>query len=173
MTDYIHDPALVADPVTFARAADAAINVYDANDTFNASPLTLRDLNGAPLANPITSSVDGYIPGLITTSGQLKLVGGGLTVIVSSYQAMRTDALAAQAEAQEAKAAANSAQAAAANSASDAADALAAAQLAALAAVGGGVAIDPTDEDTLVFTTKSDGSIAVDPADPDALLIIA
>lgn len=35
------------------------------------------------------------------------------------------------------------------------------------------MALDPTDADTLVFTTKSDGSIALDPADADALLITA
>lgn len=111
MTDYIHEPALVADPFTFARAANASIAVYDADDTFNAVPLVLKDLNGLPMANPVTSTGDAVTPWMITTSAQLKLVGGGLTVVVSSYKGLREDALRAQVEAQEAKTAARDAQA--------------------------------------------------------------
>ena len=39
------------------------------------------------------------------------------------------------------------------------------------AATTGGYALDPTDPDVLLITTRADGSIAVDPADPDALII--
>ncbi|VXB24533.1 hypothetical protein ARTHRO9V_130189 [Arthrobacter sp. 9V] len=117
MTDYIHNPALVADPFTFERAANAPVTVYDADDTFNAVPLVLKDLNGMPLANPITSTGDAVTPWMVTTSPQLKLVGGGLTVVVSSYKGLREDALAAQTEAQQARTAAQGAQAAAAQAA--------------------------------------------------------
>jgi hypothetical protein len=173
MTDYIHEPALVADSASFQRAANAPIMVYDADDATNAVPLVLKDLNGLPVANPVTSSQDAFTPWIVTTSAQIKLVGGGLTVILSSYKGLREDALAAQAEAQEARTAAQGSRDAAADSASEAAAARAAAELAALAATGGGVAVDPTDADTLIFSTKSDGSIAVDPDDSDALLITA
>ncbi|MFJ4284008.1 hypothetical protein ACIPY0_00010 [Paenarthrobacter nicotinovorans] len=173
MTDYIHDAALVADSASFQRAPNASITVYDADDATNAVPLVLKDLNGLPLANPLTSSQDAFTPAFITSSAQVKLVGGGLTVVLNSFQGLREDALAAQVEAQAAKTAAQGSRDAAADSASEAAAASAAAELAALAATGGGVAVDPADADTLIFSTKSDGSIAVDPADADTLLITA
>ncbi len=128
MTDYIHDSALVADSVSFLRAANASITVYDADDATNAVPLILKDLNGLPLANPLTSSQDAFTPpAFVTSSAQVKLVGGGLTVVLNSYQGLREDALAAQTEAQEAKAAAIGAQAAAETAGADAAEAAAAA----------------------------------------------
>jgi hypothetical protein len=39
------------------------------------------------------------------------------------------------------------------------------------AATSGGFAVDPTDADVLLITTRTDGSIAVDPGDADVLLI--
>lgn len=39
------------------------------------------------------------------------------------------------------------------------------------AAVSGGFAVDPTDTDVLLITTRVDGSIAVDPGDSDVLII--
>jgi hypothetical protein len=127
MTDYIHEPALVADSASFQRAPNASIMVYDADDATNAVPLVLKDLNGLPVANPVSSSQDAFTPWLVTSSAQIKLVGGGLTVIVSSYKGLREDALAAQAEAQAARTAAEAAQAAAEAAGADAAEAASAA----------------------------------------------
>jgi hypothetical protein len=166
MADYTYESELVADPFTFQRATNAAVTIYDVNDESESTPLALKDLNGLPLPNPLTSSADAFVPPFVTTSPQVKMSGGGLKVAKPSFQGVRDEAVSAREAAQDAEAAAS-------NSASNAAAAQAAAELAALAAAGGGVALDPTDADTLVFTTKSDGSIAVDPADADALLITA
>lgn len=122
MTDYIHDAALVADSASFQRAPNASITVYDADDATNAVPLVLKDLNGLPLTNPLTSSQDAFTPAFITSSAQVKLVGGGLTVVLNSFQGLREDALAAQVEAQAAKTAAIGAQAAAETAGAEAAE---------------------------------------------------
>ncbi len=113
MTDYIHDSALVADSASFQRAPNASITVYDADDATNAVPLVLKDLNGLPLANPLTSSQDAFTPAFVTSSAQVKLVGGGLTVVLNSFQGLREDALAAQESAHAAAASAAEAAAAA------------------------------------------------------------
>ena len=159
MADYTYESELVADPFTFQRANNAAVTIYDVNDESESTPLALKDLNGLPLPNPLTSSADAFVPPFVTTSPQVKMSGGGLKVAKPSFQGVRDEAVSARNAAQESQAAAAAAQTAA--------------ELAAQAAAGGGVALDPTDADTLVFTTKSDGSIAVDPADADALLITA
>ena len=99
MTTYAFDPQLVADPVTFTRAAKASITVYDVGDTTNSTPLTLTDLSGLPLANPLTSTADAIIPAFMSTSPQVKLVGGGLTIPVGSFDSVLSAATAAQADA--------------------------------------------------------------------------
>ena len=109
MTTYAFDPQLVADPVTFARAANANVTVYDANDNSNSTPLTLTDLNGLPLSNPLRSTGDAIIPPFQTTSAQVKLVGGGLTIPVGSFQSVLNAATAAQAAASSSAASAASA----------------------------------------------------------------
>lgn len=96
MTTYAFDSQLVADPVTLQIAANASVAVYDSADTGNTTPLTLTDLNGLPLGNPLTSTAQGFIPAFQTTSSQVKLVGGGLTVLASSYQGLKSDADAAK-----------------------------------------------------------------------------
>ncbi|MDQ4502194.1 LamG-like jellyroll fold domain-containing protein [Sinomonas sp. ASV322] len=99
MTDYPFDSTLVADPVTFARAANASVTVYDVADTANASPLALKDLNGLPLPNPLASSKDAFLPPFVAGVPQVKLVGGGLTVTASSYKGMLENVAAALAAA--------------------------------------------------------------------------
>lgn len=97
MTTYAFDPQLVADPVTFARAANANVTVYDALDNTNSTPLALTDLNGLPLSNPLHSTSDAIIPAFQTTSAQVKLVGGGITIPVGSFQSVLDQATAAKA----------------------------------------------------------------------------
>jgi len=157
VTDYPYAGTLVADPITFQRAANAMITVYDANDTTNSTPLALKDTTGLPMANPVKSTGDAFIPPMLCPSEGRKLVGGGLTVIEFSHKGM-SDAAAAAAS--EALGSAESAQAA-----------RAAAESAAAAASGGGIAVDPIDPDALIISTKSDGSVAVDPTDSDILVI--
>lgn len=96
MADYTFDAALVADPVTFKRAASSAITVYAVTDTAEATPLALKALNGSPLANPITSTNEAIIPPFVATVDAVKLVGGGLSVPHFSPTGLR-DAAAASA----------------------------------------------------------------------------
>ena len=140
MADYQFDFTLVADPNTFQRAANAAVTVYDVADASNSAPLALKDLNGLPLPNPLTSTADAFIPAFVTTSAQVKLVGGGLTVYVGSYNALLTEVTTAQAAASTSATAATSAQSAAQTAADQATAAAtsAAGVSAALAIVFGG-----------------------------------
>ncbi|SEI44488.1 Zinc carboxypeptidase [Arthrobacter sp. yr096] len=111
MTDYVHDQVLVADAASFTRAPNSAITAYDANDAAETTPLALKDLNGLPLGNPMVSSADAFTPAFVTTSPQVKLVGGGLSVLSESYKGVRDEAVAAKVAAQ--AAAADAAEAAA------------------------------------------------------------
>lgn len=109
MTDYTYDSELVADPFTFQRAANAAITVYDVTDTSETTPLALKDLQGLPLPNPLTSSAEAFVPAFMAPSAQVKMVGGGLRVVRSSFQGVRDEAIAAKAAAAESKLAAQTA----------------------------------------------------------------
>lgn len=102
MVDYPYAGILVADAVTFRRATNAAITVYDVNDTNSTTPLVLKDLSGLPLPNPLTSTSDGFVQAFVTTSEGVKLVGGGLTVVEYSHQGIKDAAVAAADAAQEA-----------------------------------------------------------------------
>ncbi|MCZ9884163.1 hypothetical protein [Arthrobacter sp. B2a2-09] len=166
MTTYPFEAPLFVDAVTFTRAPNAQITIYDEADLASTTPLVLTDPNGLPLANPLTASPDAFGPNFRAPTPRVKWSGGGLTGFLASPTAVLDEAKAA-------RVAADTASGSASDSATAATAAQAAAELAALTATGGGVAIDPTDADTLVFTTKSDGSIAVDPSDSDALLITA
>lgn len=106
MADYQFDTALVVDPITLQRAAKASVTVYDAADAGNTTPLALKDLNGLPLPNPLTSTAEAFIPGFKTSSTQVKLVSSGLTVYAASYKALLDQATAAQAAASASAAAA-------------------------------------------------------------------
>ncbi|WP_146116607.1 MULTISPECIES: hypothetical protein [unclassified Arthrobacter] len=167
MTTYPYDMQLVVDPFNTSNVvANGQIYIYDPADSGNTSPLILTDPNGLTITNPLMSNSNGFLPPFIATLPQVKWVGAGFVGFFDSYHGLRNEAI-------DAKAAAQDAAIGSTTSAGAAVAAQAAAELAAQAAVGGGVAIDPTDEDALVFTTKSDGSIAVDPSDSDALLITA
>ncbi|WP_138443508.1 GDSL-type esterase/lipase family protein [Sinomonas susongensis] len=96
MADYQFDTALVVDPITLQRAAKASVTVYDAADAGGVTPLALKDLNGLPLPNPLTSTAEAFVPAFVTTSSQVKMVGGGLTVYASSYKGLADDAKAAK-----------------------------------------------------------------------------
>lgn len=104
MVDYPYEAILVADPLTFKRAISASCTVYDVNDTAQATPLALKDMSGLPLPNPVTSTADAFIPPLVTTSEGIKIVGGGLTVVVYSHQGLKNEAVAAREAAEKAAA---------------------------------------------------------------------
>lgn len=100
---YAFESQLVIDPVSGDKAASASVTVYDANDTGNTAPLALTDMNGNPLANPLTSTVDAFIPPFMADVYKVKLVGGGLTVVAWSGEGLVTEAKAAKDEANAAK----------------------------------------------------------------------
>ncbi|WP_324644140.1 hypothetical protein [Pseudarthrobacter sp. LT1] len=103
MTDFPYEGQLIADPVTFQRATNAQVYVYDANDTTNSTPLALKDASGLPTANPLTSSADAFVKPIYAPSQDIKYVGAGLTVFVSSAKGMRDAAAASAADAEAAR----------------------------------------------------------------------
>jgi hypothetical protein len=118
---YAFEPILLIDAANpTSRAASASVTVYDANDAGNTTPLALTDLNGVPLTNPLTSTADAFTPAFSSPSSQVKIVGGGLTVVAGSYSGLLDELTTAQ------NAASNSAA-----DAQSAADDAAAAQIAA------------------------------------------
>jgi hypothetical protein len=59
------------------------VSVYDANDTANTTLLALTDLNGLPIANPVTASDLSITPAVDSPVPQVKFVaedGGAITV---------------------------------------------------------------------------------------------
>jgi hypothetical protein len=107
---YKFDSQIVADPVSFQRAPNASVAVYDADDASNTTLLALTDLNGLPLPNPLTSSADAFLPPFKTTSAQVKLVGANLTALLgTSFDALLDEAQAASDSAAAAAASAASA----------------------------------------------------------------
>lgn len=110
MVDYPYASILVADAVTFQRAANASVTVYDITDTGNTTPLALTDLSGLALPNPLTSSSDAFLPPFVAQVDGVKLVGGGLTIAEYSHKGMKDAAEASRVAAE--AAAANAATAA-------------------------------------------------------------
>lgn len=108
MADFVHDQVLLADAASFTRAPNASVTAYDANDAANSTPLALKDINGLDLTNPMVSSADAFTPAFVTTVPQVKLVGGGLSVLSASYRGLRDEAIAASASAEASKLAAES-----------------------------------------------------------------
>ncbi|WP_051423038.1 hypothetical protein [Arthrobacter sp. MA-N2] len=198
MTDYPYDMDLVVDPLNPANVvANGAVYIYDSADTSGTTLLALKDPSGLPLPNPLHSNAHGFLPPRIATSPQTLWKSGGFVGYFNSYLGLRNEAMAAKAAAQTAQASAESAASTAASTAADAATAQltaavssasaasasaataraaalaaqAAAEAAAATSVGGGVAVNPTDTDSFIISTKSDGSVIVAPSDPDAYLI--
>ncbi|AHB31633.1 hypothetical protein ArV2_gp23 [Arthrobacter phage vB_ArS-ArV2] len=147
MADYPYDGQLIADPVTFQRATNAQITVYDAADTGNTTKLALKDTSGLPLANPLTSTADAFTVPFYAPSQDIKLVGAGLTVFVSSAKGMRDAAAAAAA----------AAQAAASNAATEAA--------AGVASVVSAAASAKTAAETAAASAASAAALVNAPAD--------
>ncbi|NWL13327.1 hypothetical protein DM793_18845 [Paenarthrobacter nitroguajacolicus] len=190
MADYTYESELVADPFTFQRAANSAITVYDVNDESESNPLALKDLNGLPMTNPLTSSADAFVPPFVTTSPQVKMVGGGLKVAKPSFQGVRDEAVAARSAAEDAQLAAEqaganaaevaqealagavgnaeAAQSAASTAAAAAAAAQAAAEAAAEAAAGAsdGAAIREDPANPGFYFVAAGGQLTADPDNP-------
>lgn len=194
MTDYPIGMELVVDPDNPMNVvANGSVGIYAPEDTAGVTLLPLKDLNGFPMANPLTSNAYGFTPGFLAPLPQVRWKSGEFSNVYNSYIGLRDEAVAAKNAAQDAQAeaasaganaaevaqealagavtAATTAAAAAAQAQGAATAAQAAAEAAASTSQGGGVAIDPSDPDTLLLSTKADGTVVVDPTDADTLVI--
>ena len=95
------DPIFAADPNNpSVVASNAAILIYDPADAGKA-PVTLTDVTGAALPNPITVNKNGFGPAFQhATLDRLAWSGGGFTGYFTSYDGMKAVAVAAQAAAE-------------------------------------------------------------------------
>lgn len=159
---YSYDPIFAADPSNAANvAANAAILIFNPADTGKA-PITITDVTGAALPNPITVNKNGFGPAFQhATLDRVGWFGAGFTGYFTSYEGMKAVATAAQAAAAaSASAASNSTSSAAASAA-----AATAAAAAAAAATGGAAVIADPGHPGLYFIT-SGGSVTADPTFP-------
>lgn len=94
---YSFDPIFAADPSNPANvAANAAILIYDPNDAGKA-PVTITDLTGSPLPNPVTVNKNGFGSAFQhATLDRLAWSGAGFEGFFTSYEGMKNVAIAAQ-----------------------------------------------------------------------------
>ena len=104
MADYPIPTQLVVDE-RLVPAANAQVTVYDLNDTANTTPLALKDMNGNPLQNPITTTANALSPGLIAPVPKVKFVApsNGLSIPITSTDGLEAAAQAAADNANAAK----------------------------------------------------------------------
>lgn len=165
MTDYPIGMELVVDPDNPMNVVvNGSVGIYAPEDTAGTTLLPLKDANGFPLANPLTSNAYGFLPPFLAPLAQVRWKSGEFTGFYNSFIGLRDEAVAAKNAAQDAVSEAAGAGASAAVAAT-------AAQTAAAVAQGGGFAIDPTNPNVLLVSTKDDGTVEVDPANPNVLLI--
>lgn len=110
---YSYDPIFAADPNNPSTvASNAAITLFNPADTGKA-PITITDVTGSPLPNPITVNRNGFGPAFQhATLDRVGWSGGGFTGYFTSYEGMKNEAVAARTAAQEAASTAGAAAAA-------------------------------------------------------------
>jgi len=98
---YTFDPIFAADPSNPANVApNAAILIYDPNDAGKA-PVTITDLTGSPLPNPVTVNKNGFGSAFQhATLDRLAWSGAGFEGFFTSYEGMKEEAVAARAAAE-------------------------------------------------------------------------
>lgn len=70
----------------------ANVTLYAPSDTARSSPLTLVDAFGLPIANPITTSPQGFAPAFQATVPQVMWSGAGFSGYLSSFQGVLSEA---------------------------------------------------------------------------------
>ena len=159
---YSFDPIFAADPNNpQVVAANASILLYDPNDVTKA-PVTLTDITGAPVSNPVTVNKNGFGPAIKhSTLDRLAWDGGGFSGVFTSYEGMKAEAVAARTAAEAAQSAAETAGADAASEASAALAGAVADAEAAQAAAAASAALVGAPADTVMATVLNDtGSAA-------------
>ena len=78
---------------------DAVVTIYDPSDTDMTTPLSLVDLNGSPLPNPLPVTHQGFLPAFQATVPQVLWGGGGYYGYLNSYRGLLDQMTAAKTEA--------------------------------------------------------------------------
>lgn len=160
---FTFDQILAVDPNnTSTVAANAAITIFNPADPGKA-PITLTDVNGTALPNPITVNRNGYGPAFQhPTLDRVGWHGGGFTGYFTSYEGIKNEAVSARTAAQAAAANAGAAAAAAATGALSAAsaDAQAAAANAATAASNASASATAAANSAALVNAPADTAIA-------------
>lgn len=105
MALYPFDTQLVVDASNPGLVmTNAQVTIYNPTDTSRTTPLTLVDTAGLPLANPVTTTAQGFLPAFQATISQVMWYAGGYSGYLNSYKGLLDAALAAQAAAQAAAA---------------------------------------------------------------------
>jgi YD repeat-containing protein len=117
---FTFDTIFAADPSNSTNAAsNAAITIFNPADPGKA-PVTITDVSGSPLPNPITVNKNGFGPAFQhATLDRLAWSGGGFEGYFTSYEGLKQVALDAQAAAETAATSAATAEAAAQEASSD------------------------------------------------------
>jgi hypothetical protein len=182
---------LVVDPDNPMNVVvNGSVGIYAPEDTAGTTLLALKDANGFPLANPLTSNAYGFLPPFLPPIPQVRWISGEFTGFYNSFIGLRDEAVAAKNAAQDAQAEAASAganaaevaqealagavgnaqaaQSAASIAAAAAAAAQAAAEAAAEAAAGaaGGAAIREDPANPGFYFVAAGGQLTPDPSNP-------
>ena len=100
---YTYDAIFAVDPNSPSNVArNASILIFDPNDATK-TPVTLTDITGSPIANPITVNQHGFGPAIKhATLDRLAWEGAGMSGVFTSYEGMKEEAVAARVAAQNA-----------------------------------------------------------------------
>lgn len=96
MTEYTFSPVFVLDPTTGARAILAECKV---TDPVTGAPVILRDSKGAVIGTSFRSGTDALSPFFKADIPQVRVVGGGVEIIVESFEGVLAQSIAAAASA--------------------------------------------------------------------------
>jgi len=149
---YTYDPIFATDPNNTENvAANASIIIFDPADETMA-PITITDVTGAALPNPITVSKNGFGPAFVASIERVGWHGGSFTGYFTSYEGIKAAAVAAQVAAENAGASAGAAATASLAEAVADADSAAAAAAASEAAAATSAALVGAPADSAVQT---------------------
>lgn len=96
MTLYPYETQLVLNSNgSSVLVTDAVVTIYDASDTNMVTPLSLVDISGAPLTNPVQVSRQGFLPAFQATTPQVLWSGGGFFGYLNSFRGLLDEAAAA------------------------------------------------------------------------------
>jgi lysophospholipase L1-like esterase len=98
---YTYDAIFAVDPNSPSNVArNASILIFDPNDATK-TPVTLTDITGSPITNPITVNQHGFGPAIKhATLDRLAWEGAGMSGVFTSYEGMKEEAVAARVAAQ-------------------------------------------------------------------------